>query len=142
MSNNESWYAFNNLLTYKGEEAYAKTIGVEYQSDTNSISTNNFTTLLTKFYKGELINKEHMDLLLSFMKKTKLMTLIPGSAIEAQTYNKTGRLNGLIHDTAILDNGIDQFAVAIFTDGKNSTEARAAFFHEVTEAAYNQAKSN
>ncbi len=141
-SNNNSWYAFNNLLTYRGEQAYAKSIGIEYEYKTNSISPNNMTALLAKLYKYELLNKEHTDLLLSFMDKTKLMKLIPESQIDAKTYNKSGRLDGLVHDAAILDNGVDQFAIAIFTDGKTAMEDRIDLFHEITEAAYNLSKTN
>lgn len=141
-SNNNSWYAFNNLLTYKGEQAYAKSIGIEYEYKTNSISPNNMTALLTKLYKYELLSKEHTDLLLSFMDKTKLMKLIPESQIDAKTYNKSGRLDGLVHDAAILDNGVDQFSIAIFTDGKTAMEDRIELFHEITENAYNLSKTN
>ncbi|MEK7103424.1 MAG: serine hydrolase, partial [Patescibacteria group bacterium] len=134
ISNNASWYAFNDILTYRGEAVYAKSIGITYGWITNSITPRNMTTLLAKLYRRELLNKEHTNLLLSFMKQTHNMTLIPGSNIKAQTYNKTGRLDGLVHDTAIVDDGVNQYAIAIFTDGKTTLENRAGLFHEITEA--------
>lgn len=141
-SNNNSWYAFNNLLTYQGEQSYAASIGIEYDSFVNTITPNNMSNLLTRFYKYELINKENTDLLLSFMSKTHNMQLIPNSQINVKTYNKTGWLGGLIHDVAILDDGTNQYSLAIYTDGNTTMEDRISLFHEITETAYGLSKTN
>lgn len=136
-SNNDSWYAFNDKLGgYKGESDYAKTIGIDYDWKTNSINANGMTLLFSKLYRYELLSQEHTDLLFSFMDKTKLMKLIPESAIPAKTYNKSGRISGYIHDVAILDDGENKYALAIFTNGRTSTETRAEIFHQIAEIFY------
>jgi len=134
VSDNDSWYAFNKLLTYKGEKKYASSLGLAYDSIKNTITPNDMSTLLTKLYKKELLNSENTNLLLSFMRKTHNMTFIPGSKIVAKTYNKTGRIDGFVHDVAILDDGINQYALVIFTNGKITLAQRAGLFHEITEA--------
>lgn len=141
-SNNNSWYAINNLLTYKGEQSYAASIGIKYDSLANTITPNNMSNLLTELYKYELINKKNTDLLLSFMSKTHNMQLIPSSQINVKTYNKTGWLGGFIHDVAILDDGANQYSLAIYTDGNTAMEDRIGLFHEITETAYGLSKTN
>lgn len=136
LSNNDSWDIFNNLLTLRGEQTYASSLGINYNPYANSVSPNDLAMFLSRLYRNELISKENTDLILSSMRETHNMTLIPGSDISAKTYNKTGRLNGLIHDTAILDDGKSAYALVIFTDGKTTMENRVDLFHKITEAIF------
>lgn len=144
-SNNDSWALFNNLLTFDQEEAYAKNIGIGYVSSNNSIKPNDINTFLVKLYRGELLNKENTDLLLSLMHVTHDDRYIPGSAVKANYYHKTGKYEGYVHDVGILDDGIHKYAISIFTKAEYkdyTIDGRIPIFHEMVEAVYNAANIN
>ena len=135
-SNNNSWTSFNNLLTYAEEKAYAKKIGITYNSDNNSISTNDMAILLAKLYKGELLNAENTKLLLNLMSKTHDDRFIPGANVKADYFHKTGKLDGYVHDAGILDDGTNKYAIVIFSNGTMTLDQRILVFHEIVEKIY------
>jgi beta-lactamase class A len=136
-SDNNSWYLFNDLLTWGALRNYAKKIGLNYKSEINSISAHDMTILLAKLYKGELLNEQYTKLLLSLMYKTHDERYIPGSQIGGMTYyHKTGKLDGFVHDASIIDDGTNKYVLTIFTNGKTDWTSRINAFHEITRAAF------
>ncbi|MEK7096566.1 MAG: serine hydrolase [Patescibacteria group bacterium] len=144
-SNNDSWALFNNLLSFAGEEQYAKKIGITYVSSNNSIKPNDINAFLGKLYRGELLNKENTDLLLSLMRVTHDDRYLPGSAVKANYYHKTGKYEAYVHDVGIIDDGTHKYAISIFTDAQYkdyTIDGRIPIFHEIVEAAYAAANIN
>jgi beta-lactamase class A len=140
-SNNDSWAFVNDLLTLSGEEDYAKSIGLtSFTTSTNSVSPNDMALLLKKLYDGELLNKEHTDLLLSYMQNTNEDGLISAAVTNGATvYHKYGELDDNVHDIAIIDDGSHPYVLAIYTNGQGyqDYDLRAQMIQEMTKAVGN-----
>lgn len=129
-SNNDSWNAINDAVGGNDElQAYAKSIGLEYNVDGNLMSVKDMATLLTKLYTGKLLTTEHTKALLSYMQHTNDETLIPSVLPSGLTvYHKYGELvdgtTNVLHDAAIVTDGSNTYAVVIYSDGKTGAAAR------------------
>lgn len=119
-SNNDSWALFNSLITPPGEQAFAKKNGLSsYRWDGNKISPNDYALLLAKLYRGELLNQEHTQLLLSFMQRTNQERIItPALPASATFYHKYGEFEDNVHDGGIVLQGGEAFVLTIFSNGK------------------------
>ncbi len=139
-SNNDSWNAINDALGGNDElQAYATSIGLQYNVDGNLMSAKDMATMLTKLYTGKLLNVEHTKQLLSYMQHTNDETLISSVLpSELTIYHKYGELvdgkTNVLHDAAIVTDGSDTYAIVIYTDGKTGTTARTETVTQIARA--------
>jgi beta-lactamase class A len=140
-SNNDSWNAINDAVGGNDElQAYARSIGLQYNVDGNLMSTKDMAVLLTKLYTGELLNADHTKTLLSYMQHTNDETLIPSVLPSGLTiYHKYGELvdgaTNVLHDAAIVTDGSNAYAIVIYSDGKTGVDARTKKITQIAQAA-------
>jgi len=140
-SNNDSWNAIDDALGGNDElQAYATSIGLQYNVDGNLMSTQDMATLLRKLYSGQLLNADHTKELLSYMQNTNDETLV-SSVLPAglAIYHKYGELvdskTNVLHDAAIVTDGSNAYAIVIYTDGKTGAAARTETVTQIARAA-------
>lgn len=136
-SDNEAWLTIMDLLGYPDQISYAKQLGINsYNYSQNTLSSNDMALLLSKLYTGQILNKQHTDLLLSYMQNTIMETLIPPAVPDKITlFHKHGNFEGNLHDAAIIDDGLNPFVLVIFTNnsGDVGESQRVAVFQEITK---------
>lgn len=133
-SDNQAWNDFNTLLTHNGLESYAASIGLtNYDPDQNTLTDTDIAQLLGKFYKGQLLNRQDTDLLLSYMQSANETDYIVASVPAGiKVYHKAGWLSDRVHDAAIIDNGKHPYVLVIFSkqqdaDDYDATEGQQLF---------------
>lgn len=146
-SDNEAWNDFNNgVMSHAELAAYASSIGLtNYNPDTNTVTPTSIAKLLSDLYQQKLINKEHTQLLLSYMSQAKEVEFITNTVPSGtKVYHKPGYLADRVHDAAIIDNGKRPYVLVIFsksrTKGYDMTKGEI-LFKQVTLAsltAFNQ----
>lgn len=143
-SNNDSWYAINDALGGNSElQAYANSIGLQYQVDGNLMRPQDMAKLLTKLYSGQLLNSEHTSELLSYMQHTNDETMIPSVLPSGLTaYHKYGELddsdsngNSVLHDAAIITDSSSSYVIVIYTSGTSSEDARTTVVQRIARQA-------
>lgn len=122
-SDNDAWHDFNNTVMSHEELAeYANKIGFSsYDPDKNTITPGSLAKLLSNFYQKRLVDEDHTNLLLSYMKQAyeAQVQYIPNLAPEGTTvYHKPGYLKDRMHDAAIIDNGDRPYVLVIFTKSR------------------------
>jgi beta-lactamase class A len=135
-SDNDSWQLIVDALGDKQLQAYATSIGINYDEPNNTLSPLAMATLLTKLYKGSLLNQADTQQLLGYMQNTNDETLIPAALPDSITvYHKYGLLDDELHDASILvDNG-QAYSFVIYTknkDGVITNDPRVDIFHQLT----------
>lgn len=118
-SDNTAWKNLNDFISHEYLMEYARSIGISgYNADKNTIDSDSIALLLSKLYKGTLLNKQNTQLLLGYMKKANrtdfIIANIPPSLT---TYHKAGWLEDRNHDAAIIDDGKDPYVLVVFTNG-------------------------
>lgn len=140
-SNNYSWDYFNNLLGFKREQETADRLSLTgVNVFQNHMTTKGVRELLLKLYRGELLTREHRDLLFSYMQKTETENRISPAIPEGVTfYHKTGSFGGGIHDAAVVINPKNPFILVIFTNDVSGLpeSQRLAAMQKSASAAYN-----
>jgi beta-lactamase class A len=136
-SDNTAWASLNAVLANQGLQDYADSIRLtSYDATANTISTSDVALLLTKIYKGQLLNNIHTGLLLGYMKSAGLRDYIPAAITDGITvYHKAGWLEDRYNDAAILDDGQHQYALVIFSKSNSETyysQKGQALFHSIT----------
>lgn len=140
-SNNDSWNAINEAVGGNDElQAYAKSIGLHYNVDGNLMTAADMATLLAKLYTGKLLNADHTKTLLSYMQHTNDETLISSVLPSGLTiYHKYGELvdgtTNVLHDAAVVTDGLNTYAIVIYTDGKTGVAARTETVRQIARAA-------
>lgn len=142
-SDNEAWHDFNNTVMSHEELAeYASKIGFSsYDPDKNTITPGSLAKLLSNFYQKRLLNEEHTNLLLSFMKQAyePQVNYVPSLAPSGTTvYHKPGYLKDRMHDAAIIDNGGRPYVLVLFTKSRTGvydTSYGADIFTRITKAS-------
>lgn len=140
-SDNDAWATMNDSLTKASLTIYAQKQGLtSYDAEKNVLTTNDMAKLMVKLYNGELLNKEHTELLYSWMQNTSEERYIPSVVPDGiKIYHKAGYLSDRIHDVAIIDNGSSPFVIVIYSKSFNNAPYDAAtgqaLFGEVTKQA-------
>lgn len=116
-SDNDVWLLFNDRLDRNNLASFGQKHGLNsYDVTKNTINSNDMAILMTKLYHGELLNKEHTKLLLSWMQNTTEERFIPSAVPKTNSlYHKSGYLEDRVHDVAIIDNGSSPFAIVIYS---------------------------
>ncbi len=137
-SNNDSWSVLINAIGEDNLQAYATSIGITYDENTNTLSPLAMATLLKKLYDGELLNQVDTKQLLSYMQNTNDEALIPAAIPSLVTvYHKYGLLNGELHDAAILTKNNQAYTLVIYTKGAvddSDDDQRTEIIHQLTQA--------
>lgn len=133
-SDNTAWNDFNNgVMSHIELAQYANSIGItNYNPDTNTITPVSVAMLLSDLYQHKLINKEHTDLVLSYMAQAKEVEFITNTVpANVKVYHKPGYLADRVHDAAIIDNGKRPYVLVIFSKsrsaGYNMTQGETLF---------------
>ena len=141
-SDNTAWTDFNGLLGHDALQNYGNQIGLtNYDPDVNTMTASDISSLLSKLYKGQLLNPTNTQLLLSYMKQADtdygqyIVAAVPSGVT---VYHKVGWLSDRVHDAAIITDGTHSYVLVIFTkaeDGSNYDEtAGEQVFHQITQA--------
>jgi beta-lactamase class A len=136
-SNNDSW---SLLVAAVGEDrlqAYATSIGLDYDVANNTLSPSSMATFLGKLYIGKLLNQIYTQQLLSYMQNTNDEDLIPAAvSSDITVYHKYGLLNGELHDVAIVTKDGKSYVLAIYTKNSDDSDdaARTTVIHQLTQA--------
>lgn len=146
-SDNAAWNDFNNgVMNHAELSAYASSIGLtNYNPDKNTIVPTDIAKLLDQLYQQKLLNKEHTNLLLSYMLQAKEVEYITNTVPSGtKVYHKPGYLADRIHDAAIVDNGKRPYVLVIFSKARGGgydASVGASLFKQITLAtttAFNQ----
>lgn len=135
-SSNDSWDLLVDVIGKSQLESYAKSNGIAYEVDGNTLSPASMATLLGKLYSGKLLNKADTQQLLSYMQQTNDEALIPAAVDSTITvYHKYGLLDGELHDAAILTDGNRSYALVIYTKGADDSDdaQRTTTIHQLTQ---------
>ncbi len=138
-SDHTAWESFYIGTPCSQQNSYAQTIGLTtYDCKANELSAADTAVLLAKLYKGELLNKAHTDLLLSYLKRANYREYIVAAVPSGATvYHKAGYLQDRVHDAAIITDGEQTYVLAIFTksySGTYDSAAGTALIHQITKA--------
>jgi beta-lactamase class A len=138
-SNNEAWLAFRDTLGRDQEQAFANQLGLSsFHVYSNTINAADLAKLLTKLAKGDLLNQQHTDLLLSLMQDTYEDRFIPGAVPDAiQVFHKTGTLEDDVHDVAIIYINKRPYVLVLMTNGQGimDYDRRQTLIHQLTALA-------
>jgi beta-lactamase class A len=139
-SDNTAWNDLATRLTHPGLKAYSTQIGLtNYDPWQNTLTADDISLLLAKLYKGELLNTQDTQLLLSYMHDANYDTYIPASVPGGvKVYHKAGWLSDRVHDAAIIDDGKHPYVLVIFTkdtNGKYDSTEGHQIFDSITQAS-------
>lgn len=141
VSDNNSWETINNTVGYKNLQNYALGLGlIDVDVFDNSITAVNFRVLLEKLYRGQLLNNTNTKEVLSFMDRTETENRIPAGIGGAEViYHKTGTLDALTHDGAIVNSGNGEYILAVYTEFLDGdVDERSAVIAEISEVVWGE----
>lgn len=108
---------WNTVQTHKISSEYA------YENERTSTATDNTTSvrdvgrLLSKAYKGELVNKEASEKIIQYMKMQQYTEKIPAGVPEGtEVANKTGETDNTCHDSAIVYCDTGDYVLVVMGD--------------------------
>ncbi|MEZ2390453.1 serine hydrolase [bacterium RCC_150] len=136
-SDNDSWSLIIDAVGLTELQDYASSIGVDYDSDGNTLSPGSMATILADLYTGKLLNQQDTAQLLSYMQDTNYETLIPAAVPEGITvFHKYGLLDDELHDASILAKDGKAYAFVVYTKGQDESDIadRTDVFHQLTQA--------
>jgi len=142
-SDNDAWDKLNSYLKFKPQQAYLDSIGVKGSMvpDNLQFATTSMARMLRLFYQGKLMNADHRAMVLGYMARSTMKSLIPAALpADAKVYNKYGQIDGVLHDAAIVEYQGHKFVLVVYTDnggqsGQYSNQVN--LIHAVTTAAFN-----
>lgn len=138
ISDNDSWHLITAAVGVTQLKAYAQSIGVEYTTGANQLTSAGMASLLSQLYSGKLLDQADTAQLLGYMQNTNEEDLIPAAVPSGITvYHKYGLLNGALHDAAILVKGDKKYALVIYTQNTDDSDdaARTDTMHDITKVA-------
>ncbi len=141
VSDNNSWETINNTIGYKNLQNYALGLGLtDIDVFDNSITAVNFRELLEKLYRGQLLNNIDTKEVLSFMDHTETENRIPAGIDGAEiVYHKTGTLDALTHDGAIVRSGQGDYILTVYTEFlEGDVDERSAVIAEISKAVWDE----
>lgn len=136
-SSNDSWHLLTTAIGDNQLQAYAQSIGIDYDIGTNSLTPMAMATLLSKLYKGTLLNHADTTQLLGYMQQTNDEELIPAALpSDVTVYHKYGELDGELHDASIIVKNGHAYAFVIYTqrqDDDTTPDNRVTLIHQLTQ---------
>lgn len=140
-SNNNSWDLIDNLVGFTAQEQYAHSIGLtSVDIGNNKMSSKDAASLLSKIYKGEILNEQSKKRLFSYMQNTETENLIsPAIPKDVTFYHKTGLFEGEVHDAVIVDLTSYPYVISVFSVNTlvPNYESRGKIMQEIAIAVHN-----
>lgn len=137
VSNDNAWDALNNELGYNQLETYASQIGIpDFDSDANSLTSNDIAVALQKLYQGQLLNSNDTQLLLSYLSEANYRQyILPAIPSGYMVYHKVGFYEDYVHDAVIINKGNQTIVLVIFTNGNGTYNwtLRAQLMQQITK---------
>ncbi len=143
VSDNNSWETINNAVGYKDLQKYAVGLGLlDVDVFENRISARDFRVLLEKLYRGQLLNNENTQEVLSFMDHTETENRIPAGIDETEIiYHKTGTLDGLTHDGAVVISGQGDYILTVYTEYlEGDVDQRSEVIAQISKVVWDEYK--
>lgn len=143
VSDNNSWETINNAVGYKDLQKYAVGLGLlDVDVFENRISARDFRVLLEKLYRGQLLNNENTQEVLSFMDHTETENRIPAGIDETEIiYHKTGTLDGLTHDGAVVISGQGGYILTVYTEYlEGDVDQRSEVIAQISKVVWDEYK--
>jgi beta-lactamase class A len=140
-SNNDAWHLLTDTIGVNALENYATSIGLHYDTDDNTLTSNDVALLLDKLYSGKLLNTADTKQLLSYMQNTNDETLIPAALpSDVTVYHKYGLLDGSLHDASIIVKNGHAYSFVVYTKNTDDSDdsARTAVIHQLTQIVTKQ----
>lgn len=116
--------------------------GVVYEGK-RSPDGDNFTTtkdvgkLLSKIYRGELVNKYYSEEMLKILKDQTKTEKIPAGLPEGTVYgNKTGETDNVCHDSAIVYSDGGDYIIVVMAKDPNEAWVCDPFITDISRAVY------
>lgn len=115
-SDNDAWQGFISLLGHPELEQFAKTYGVTFDAEQNTLNPHDTAIFLQKLYQGKIINQYHTKLLLGYMNRASDGQYLEANAPDGTTvYQKAGWLSDRLHVAGIVTNRNTGYVVAIYS---------------------------
>ncbi|WP_442544646.1 serine hydrolase [Arthrobacter sp. KN11-1C] len=136
-SDNDSWSLIMDTIGHPQLQAYATSIGINYDPENNTLTPAEMASIMAGLYDGKLLNQQDTAQLLSYMQNTNYESLIPAAVPAGITvFHKYGLLDDELHDASILTNGTKSYAFVVYTKGQDESDipARTDIFHQLTQA--------
>ncbi len=137
-SDNTAWDNMTSDVTLAAQQTYAESIGMtSYQTNGNTVSSNDIAMMLAKLSEGKLFNNAHTQLVLGYLQQANYRDYIVAAIPDGVTvYHKVGFLEDRLHDAAIIKKGDRSYVLVIFT--KSSTDSYdftrgTALFGDITK---------
>ncbi|MFA5008597.1 MAG: serine hydrolase [Candidatus Omnitrophota bacterium] len=104
----------------------------------NYTSASDIVFLLEEIYKGELVDKNSSEMLLSFLSKQKINDRIPRYLPKnTKVAHKTGLERGVVHDAGIIFSSRGDCVVCVFTKRVKDYSKAKKFIARLSLATYN-----
>ena len=136
-SDNDSWSLIMDAVGHPELTAYAASLGVDYDPETNTLTPADMARILAGVYSGTLLDAKDTAELLSYMQDTNYETLIPAAVPDGITvFHKYGLLDAELHDAGILARDGTAYALVIYTKGQDLSDVpeRTEVIHQLTQA--------
>lgn len=137
VSNDTSWEALNDELSYSQLQDYAAQIGmVSFDATNNLLSAPDTAKLFQLLYEGRLLNRQDTITLLSDLKQANYRSFIVAAVPKVDSvYHKVGEYNDSLNDAAIISRGNKAIVLVILTNGNGSGNwpARTNQIHKLTQ---------
>lgn len=104
----------------------------------NYTSVSDIVFLLEEIYKGELVDKDSSQMMLSFLSKQKINDRIPRYLPKnTKVAHKTGLERGVVHDAGIIFSPKGDYVVCVFTKRVKDYSKAKRFIARLSLATYN-----
>lgn len=104
----------------------------------NYTSASDIVFLLEEIYKGELIDRDSSEMMLSFLSKQKINDRIPRYLPKSvKVAHKTGLERGVVHDAGIIFSSKGDYVICVFTKKVKDYSKAKRFIARLSLATYN-----
>ncbi|MDD4954931.1 MAG: class A beta-lactamase-related serine hydrolase [Candidatus Omnitrophica bacterium] len=104
----------------------------------NYTSVSDVVFLLEEIYKGELVDKDSSEMMLSFLSKQKINDRIPRYLPKnTKIAHKTGLERGVVHDAGIIFSPNGDYLICVFTKKVKDYSKAKRFIARLSLATYN-----
>ena len=137
--NTDAWTAVMNDVTKPALQTFAQSIGMStYTASNNRMKPQDLGALLQQLYQGKIL-VANKDTLLGYMQQANkpeyIVQALPKDK-NLKIYHKAGSLSDRSQDAAIIDNGINTYALVIYVKGSDAAHEsqRVDIIHKITNA--------
>jgi hypothetical protein len=125
VSNNECGEAVGHYVSWRKADAVLKSAGFTNTALNSSSGLKTSAADTAKFLEelqGDMFNRNARETILTSLKQQRWRQGIPAGCPGCVVANKTGSLNGVTHDAAIIDYSGGSYVLSIFSEGASFTQ--------------------